>query len=338
MPSSPDAPRPAVHPRATVIGAFVEGWRRVIRAPAIVLLVWLLTGLVAAPLAVVVGRQVDAHVASSLVADRIASGWDARWAAELASGAQGVASTLTVEILGFGGTIASLAHLIDAAPWPDAIIAASAAYVALWIFLSGGLLARYAGARAMRPLAFLATCGVFFIRFVRLAVIVGAAYWAVFRWIEPWLFGTLWVRLSRGITAEPWLLVWRGVLYTIVIAALAAISLIADIAKVRMVVEDRHSALASIGAAGRFIRRRAGRCAALYLVNIVGLLIIARLWLQIVPAASAPLWQTLLAGQVYLIARICGKLAFMASEVAFFQGELASAQYVRKPGSLAGLW
>lgn len=338
MPSSPDASRPAGHPQATVIGAFVEGWRRVIRAPAIVLLAWLLTGLVAAPLAVVVGRQVDAHIASSLAADRIASGWDVQWSAELASGAQGAASTITVEILGFGGTIASLAHLIDAAPWPEAIVVAIAAYVAIWIFLSGGLLSRYASARAMRPLAFLATCGVFVLRFLRLACVVGPAYWVVFRGLEPWLFGTLWVRLSRGITAEPWLLVWRGVLYTIVIAALAAISLLADIAKVRMVVEDRHSALAAIGSAARFIRRRAGRCAALYFVNIAGLLVLARLWLQVVPAASAPLWQTLLAGQIYLIARICGKLAFMASEVAFFQGELASARYVRKPGSLAGLW
>jgi hypothetical protein len=338
MPSSPDAPRPAVHPRATVIGAFVEGWRRVVRAPVLVLLVWLLTTLAAAPLAVVVGRQVDAHVASSLAADRIANGWDAQWAAELASGAQGAASTLTVEILGFGGTIASLAHLIDAKPWPPGIAGALAAYVAIWIFLSGGLLARYASARPVPLRPFVAACRVFFVRFLRLACVIGAAYWAVFRVLEPWLFGTLWIRLSQSVTAEPWLLVWRGVLYAIVIAALAAINLVADIAKVRMVVEDRHSAIASIGAASRFIRRRAGRCAALYLVNIVGLLVLARLWLQVVPAVSAPLWQTLLAGQIYLIARLCGKLAFMASEVAFFQGELASAQYVRTPGSLAGLW
>jgi hypothetical protein len=338
MPSSPDTPRPAVRPRATVIGAFVEGWRRVIRAPALVLLVWLLTTLAAAPLAVVVGRQVDAHVASSLAADRIANGWDAQWAAELASEAQGAASTLTVEILGFGGTIASLAHLIDARPWPPAIAGALAAYVAIWIFLSGGLLSRYARARPVPPRAFVATCSVFFLRFLRLACVIGPAYWVVFRGLEPWLFGTPWIRLTRGVTAEPWLLVWRAVLYAIVIAALAAINLVADITKVRMVVEDRHSALVSIGAAARFIRRRAGRCAGLYVVNVVGLLILARFWLQVVPSANAPLWQTLLASQIYLTARLCAKLAFMASEVVFFQGELAGARYARTPGAVARVW
>lgn len=329
MPSSPDASLRARRPRATVIGAFVEGWRRVIRAPALACGIWLLTGLLAAPLALVVERHVDRHVASSLAADRLANGWDAQWAAEFASQADGPASTLTVEILGFGGTIATLAHLVDAEPWPRAIVAALAAYVAIWIFLSGGLLYRYATARAVRSLALVTTCSVFFVRFVRLAVIAGAAYWAVFHWLEPWLFGAVWRRLARGVTAEPWLLAWRGVLYAIVIASLAAINLVADITKVRMVVEDRHSAIASIGAAVRFIRQRVARCAGLYIVNIAGLIVIARLWLQIVPAASAPLWQTLLVGQIYLVARICAKLAFMASEVVFFQGELASARFAR---------
>jgi hypothetical protein len=333
MPSSPDALKPLGRPHATVIGAFVEGWRRVVRAPAIALAIWLLTGVIAAPLALVVERQVDTQVASSLAADRIANGWDAQWAAEFASSARGPASTLTVEILGFGGTIATLAHLIDAAPRPRPIVVALATYVMLWIFLSGGLLHRYATAKPIRSRTFLTMCSVFALRFVRLAIAVGAAYWIVFRWLEPWLFGTLWTWLSRDVTAEPWLLVWRGVLYAIVIAVLAAINLVADITKVRMVVEDRHSALASIGAAMRFIRQRAARCAGLYVVNVAGLLVIARLWLQIGPAASAPLWQTLLVGQVYLVARICAKLTFMASEVVFFQGELASAQYVRSAKS-----
>jgi hypothetical protein len=47
-------------------------------------------------------------------------------------------------------------------------------------------------ARPVRTAAFFAACGVFFWRFLRLAVIVGAAYWAVFARLHPYLFGTLW--------------------------------------------------------------------------------------------------------------------------------------------------
>jgi len=35
--------------------------------------------------------------------------------------------------------------------------------------------------------------------------------------------------------------------------------------------------------------------------------------------------------QVYLVARIWGRLAFLGSETVFFQGELAHAQYTAAP-------
>jgi hypothetical protein len=109
------------------------------------------------------------------------------------------------------------------------------------------------------------------------------------------------------------------------------VNLVADMAKVRAVLEDRHSAIAALIAGVRFVRRRVWRCAGLYLVNIVGLLVLARLWLQIAPGASEPDWRALLAAQVYLVARLWARLAFMASEVVFFQAELAHARYAAAP-------
>jgi hypothetical protein len=39
----------------------------------------------------------------------------------------------------------------------------------------------------------------------------------------------------------------------------------------------------------------------------------------------------LLVAELYLLLRVWAKLAFMASEVVFFQGELAHAQYTAMP-------
>jgi hypothetical protein len=39
----------------------------------------------------------------------------------------------------------------------------------------------------------------------------------------------------------------------------------------------------------------------------------------------------LLASQLYLVFRLWARLAFLASEVVFFQGELAHAQYASQP-------
>jgi hypothetical protein len=68
-----------------------------------------------------------------------------------------------------------------------------------------------------------------------------------------------------------------------------------------------------------------------YLINAVAFLVILRLWLSLAPAAGDPTWLAFLLAEVYLLARVWAKLAFMASEVAFFQGELAHAHYTASP-------
>ena len=54
---------------------------------------------------------------------------------------------------------------------------------------------------------------------------------------------------------------------------------------------------------------------------------ILRLWVQAEPGAGAASWAALFLVLLYLVGRIWAKLAFMASEVVFFQGELAHAGY-----------
>ena len=58
---------------------------------------------------------------------------------------------------------------------------------------------------------------------------------------------------------------------------------------------------------------------------------VLRLWLQVAPSASAPAWLALLLAELYLLVRVWAKLAFMGSEVVFFQGELAHAEYSAAP-------
>src|SRR5262249_32649846 len=141
-------------------------------------------------------------------------------------------------------------------------------------------------------------------------------------------------RWTRDLTAETPAMMVRAALYVVFIGALSVVNVVADFAKVRAVVEDRRSMLSAIGASLRFIRRRPWRIAGLYLLNIAALLVVARLWLQVAPAGWTTTWIALLASQLYLLFRVWGKLAFIASEVVFFQGELAHAQYTAAPAPL----
>lgn len=326
-----DARPPDRRSRTPPLAALVEGWRRAIRAPAIAGGVMAATFLLALPLAMVLGRMLEAHLGSSLQADQAAAGWNPAWAADFAAQAQGLGRTFTYEILGFGGTLAIANSVIDHVPLNPTLGGAVAAYIALWIFLSGGILDRLARARPVRTAAFFSACGAYFPRFLRLALVIGPAYWVLFRWLHPYLFVTLYNRWTRDVTLERTGIAIRAGLYGVFLIALVLVSVVADYAKVRAVVEDRRSMIGALAASVRFIRRRPFRVLILYLLNGVVLLVIVRLWLQTAPAASAPPWEALLIAQVYLLFRVWAKLAFVASEITFFQGELAHAGYTAAP-------
>lgn len=323
------SPRP--WPRASTIGAVLEGWRRVLRAPLLTVGVLLMTMLTAAPLAYVMRDAIATQLGSSLESERLLQGWDREWVSDFTNQAQGLSKTFTHEILGFGGTLAVMSRLVDATALPPSILGVVVVYVAIWIFLSGGILDRIARGRPVRTSVFFAACGVYFFRFLRVGVVIGPCYWALFHWLHPFLFKTLYNRWTADLSAEAPGVATRAVLYAVFLIALMIVSLIADFTKVRMVVEDRRSATSAIGASTRFIRRRAGRVVGLYILNALVFLILARLWMQTAPSAAAPDWLALLAGQLFVLARIWAKLAFMASEVAFFQGELAHATFTAAP-------
>src|SRR5688572_20799371 len=119
MASSPDT----ATPRATALGAFLEGWRRVLGAPAITLGVLAVLFLLALPLTLALRGMLTEHLGSSVVSERVAWNWDAGWAAEFGTQAQGIGRTFTHEILGFGGTLSVISGFFDGRPLPPAIAA-----------------------------------------------------------------------------------------------------------------------------------------------------------------------------------------------------------------------
>jgi len=303
----------------------------VLQAPSISACVFVLTLLMSLPLAIALGGMIAEHLGSSVEATGAATGWNQSWAGEFAQQAQGLGRTFTHEILGFGGTVSIVSGLLDGRALNPAIAGAVAAYLALWMFLSGGILDRYARGRPVRVAAFFAACGIHGVRFVRLGVIMLATYGVLFLYVHPFLFERVYPRLVRDVSSERLAVAGRLSLYAVFGMVLIVCNIVFDYAKVRTVVEDRRSMVGAIGAAIRFARRRAARVAGVYLLNALVFLIIIRFWYEVAPRASMPIWMAFLITQIYLVLRLLTKLAFMASEVVFFQGELAHAGYVAAP-------
>jgi hypothetical protein len=112
---------------------------------------------------------------------------------------------------------------------------------------------------------------------------------------------------------------------------LGLVGVVVDFTRVRLVVEDRHSVLAALGAGLRFVRRHFGRVVGLYVLNILALVVLARLWTQVAGDADGPGMLALFIAQCYLVTRIWARMAILGSEAVFFQGELAHAQYTAAP-------
>jgi hypothetical protein len=272
---------PGGRPRASVVGSLIQGWSRALHAP------WVAAGLLLAMFLVPLPESPENRLEG---APR--------------PGSIDVAGPVIIhELLGPLRPATDAVRRLEDAWIADYATRAVLAYLALWLFLAGGVVDRLARGRPVGTAQFFAACGVYFVRLVRLTLVVAPVYALLFLGFDRW-------------PAHPALL-----------AVTALVNLLLDTTVIRTVVEDRHSVLGSIAAAVRFVRRRPLRLGALYLLNVGVMVLLAQLW-----AVGARLTPWIgLATPVVLLIYVWSRLAFIGSQIVFFQGELAHAHYTAAP-------
>jgi hypothetical protein len=319
--------------------ALIEGIRRVNRAPAVVGWVFLITLAAALPFTAMLQAAIADHLGNSLAADQAARGVNAQWWSEFTAEAGPLGRAFRPTIVGFAAVLDNLSALADRGWRPAPLLWLGAGYLVLWLFLSGGIIDRYARSRPTQSHEFFAACGVFFVRFLRLAPIMAFAYLVLFLVLHPLLFEYVYGELTREATVERTAFLLRAALYGVFGLALVLVNIVFDYAKVRAVVEDRRSMVGAVVSSFRFARRNVAGVAALYALNGLLFLILLLAYAVLAPSADstrAPVWLPLAAGQLYLLGRVWVRLVFAASETALFQGRLAHAGYlagaaVRRP-------
>jgi hypothetical protein len=318
----------------TIVNAFRDGARRVTAAPTVLAGVFVLTFVFTVPLGQMLSQMIATHVGDSRVAETLVRGFDLDWWYEFNAQASGVGRTFSPSVIGFAAVLDNLSTLLDNHPLATVIAAAATTYVLLWMFLAGGILDRYARQRATRSAGFFAACGVFFFRFLRLAIMAGAVYYALFAWIHPWLFASFYGWATHDMTVERSAFFLNLALYALFGALLLACNLVFDYAKIRAVVEDLRSMIGALFGAVRFIRHNAAAACGLYLTNGLLFVLVLLLYALVAPGANVSgwtMWVGFLVGQLYVLARLWVKLLFYASQTALFQGRLAHAEYAAAP-------
>lgn len=288
--------------------AWRDGVRRVNRAPAVLVAVWLTAALLAWPIAM--SSRIDLSL--GLRGSGVSLDFGARLLRELRE--------QTVErSVEFGGGIAQIAVELGAfidyeSRWMVSLTA-SYPFLAFYVLVSGGIIDRYARDRPTGTHGVSAVSGTFFFRFLRLGVLMALAYAFAFKAVGRW----------PGALA----------------AVLAAFNLLFDYAQVRAVVEDRRSMVGALRAAVSFIRRNWASALGVYALDWAMLAVITAAYVALVPGTGfrfgpdRPVaWTIALSiaiNQLYVVARLWAKLVFWSSATALFQSRLAHAGYVARP-------
>jgi hypothetical protein len=315
--------------RVTIVSACRSGIRRVNSAPAALFGVWIVTMLAGLPLSLGVRAAIAQHLGSSVEADTAASGANYNWMLEYGEQAGGVNATFGPRVIGFGAVLDNFSAFIDGEARPAAIVGVSVLYLVGWTFLAGGLIDRYARGRALGAQAFFQACGGFFGRMVRLAMLSGLLYGFLFGALHQSLFDS-YGSLTHGVNNERTAFLIRVAFYLFFAGVLAAVNLLFDYAKIRLVVEDRRSAVGAVRAGGRFVGRHWCGCLALYGIDIALLAVVLTAYALVAPGAGSlglSMWAGFAISQCYILARLWVKLVFWASEAAWFQSQLAHANY-----------
>jgi hypothetical protein len=317
-----------------IVRALLDGVKRTVSAPALLFGTFLLTFAMTLPLALTLRGMLADHLGSSLAAGEAADAANYDWWQEFQSQAAGIGTTFTPSVIGFAAVLDNTSGVLDAQTEIAPIAGAIGAYLVVWTFISGGIIDRLARARATRAHGFFAASGVFFFRFLRLAVLAALVYLFLFGVVHGWLFDVVFTRLTADVTVERTAFLWRLAMYGTFGMLLVVTNVVFDYARIRAVVEDRRSMVMTLAAAARFVGRRPKHVFGLYAANAAVFLAGIGVWALVAPGAGgagASIWLGFAVAQVYVLARLFVKVQFIASQTALFQASLAHAGYTSAP-------
>ncbi len=302
-----------------VFQAFQKGVTLTNRSKRVIFWLFFFNFLIALTPALVVSGSIEKSLGQSLMAEKMGQGYEDIWYQEFQVDATGLAATFHPTMVGVGAILNGLddflsGRLFDKFP---GVIALALGYLILWTFVAGGILDLFKEGGPSSLQRFLGASGLYFGRFLRLAVLVGVGYWLVFRYLLPGLDNLI-ETFTRNSIDERVVFFWTLAKYLVILGVLIELNLISDYAKIATVLEKRSSMILAIVRSFRLQIHHPGRIVGLYfLVGLVGLGFLL-LYSLIAPGALQQTWFSVilafLLGQLYIVSRIWSRMLFYGSQ------------------------
>lgn len=300
--------------------AFGSGLRTVITAPALLFVVTAVSLLAVLPFGLVLGSHLRAALANRQPVYLGSAEIDVEWWMEFREHAEGLAATFTPAILGAAAPLDNLSALLDGTARPLAILGPVLLSALVWAWLWGGLLERFHSARRIGVRQFWHAGWRHIWTFAAISLAAAVAHLVLYFTVHALLFGPVFGWLASMAETERTAFLWRMALYAVFAACLLAVSMMADFARVSVVVQSRRGVRPALAAAATFLRNHAGSAVALYL--LAGVLLVTMLGLyatgEVYGGTRLGGWRSIVIGQGYIVARLAIRLTLAAAGVHLF--------------------
>ena len=327
-----------------IVSSFKQGVKLAARTKRMILFAWFLNVLFAMVLALPAMKQLDGYLRNSVMDEKILQHLDPAWAETYRVDMEKSEYTRSLDytIFGYapflnhlemqmeGGFIKTLSgFLYDFfVRWQlnpgqfSLLFFISLLYVCVNTFLAGAFVGIYSKDYRSSFPEFLMDGARYFGKFFRIALVALIVYYLFFAVIVDWFNNSIY-QWTQGSASETLPYAYYMIRNFVVLLILSGLFMVFDYARVRMVVDDRTSALGSTAAGVRFAIPRLTNTYGLYLLlTVIGFLIIIVYAIieKALPQDSYwPLVFLFVAQQCYMVARFWLKATFYASQITMYR-------------------
>lgn len=337
----------------TTIQAFSSGFRKVSRNKRLVFFVWFVNLAIASVMAIPLLNQLDSYIAPTINEEQLLQHWDDNWYQTYRADFEksNVASLLSYSVLGYAPFATGLNNVIGGAGIrPIAgffmdlftrfevrtgslslLLLLLLFYTLLGTFFASGFISAYTEDISCSLKEFLAKGASWFGRFFRLwilSLIVFYLLTVLVGYVNQGIAG-----MTANSPSEMTPFVWYMVRNVVFFFLLAIVIMWFDYAKIRLVADNRWSALGAFGTGVKFTFSNFGKTFPLaLLLTILGLALMAVYGFleHLIPQTGY--WTILMVfvlEQLYMFFRIWIKASFYGSQTVLFQGLSAEHHTLR---------
>jgi hypothetical protein len=334
-----------------IISTLKQGLAQTSHTKRMILFAWFVNVLFALVLALPLLRTLDNYVRGTVMEEKLLQRMDPAWSGTFRYDFEKNELTRFVDYTIFGyapfvshletyldGTFvkstgsffSNLIFRFEVTPGSNSILVfLGLLYVCMANFLAGGFIGIYSKEYRSSFSEFMMEGGKYFGRFFRLALLALVFYYLFFTLLVDWIDAGIpaWTQNSASEQTPYLYYMIKGI---VALFLLSVFTMIFDYARIRIVLDDRTSALLASVAGGRFALRNFLNTYGLYFVlALLGVVLIAiyALLESLLPQDSYwPLVAVFLLQQLYMIARFWLKANFYASQTALYR-DLAAQEH-----------